>query len=81
MIFETHKIETTLGTFQFSWHPSDKKKDWWIAGRFLNPERAKNVYDCNQFSGKYNFHGFETYTPLNALIDFLNDLKIFNRLV
>ena len=70
----THKINTTLGIFSFRWVRSENKKDWWIAGIFDVPAKAKKAYTCNPFSGKYNFHGFSE-PALVQLMDHLEDLK------
>ena len=72
-----HKINTKFGIFQFGWS-MDKS---WIAGKFENPTLAKEVYTCNPYSGKYNFWGAgKDYTPLNKLMNFLDDLKKHNNL-
>lgn len=75
-----HQITTTLGTFQFQWVRYDKRKEWWIAGKFLNPGLASLVYFCNPFTGKYNFFAGGQFTALDELRNFLEDLKQNNRL-
>lgn len=34
----------------------------WIATRFKNPKAAVTLVDCNQFSGKWNFHCWRNWT-------------------
>jgi len=72
-----HTINTTLGKFHFGWANSNSK---WIAGKFEEPAKAKEIYTCNPYSGKYNFHGTQD-TPLNELMNFLHDLKKSGRLI
>jgi hypothetical protein len=93
-----HKILTTLGVFSWKWSrtitvkkPTKKeKREWWIAGKFSDPETAKIIYWCNPYSGKYNFHGryrsinnksICVMEPLEELMNFLESLKEDNRLI
>jgi len=66
-----HVINTKVGKFHFGWANSSSK---WIAGKFEEPVKAKEIYTCNPYSGKHNFLGIID-PPLNELMDFLHDLK------
>lgn len=44
-------IQTPLGVLSVTFY-----RDW-IACRFENIKAALTVVDCNEFSGKWNFHG------------------------
>lgn len=73
-----HTINTTLGKFRFGW-VNDKT---WICGKFENPTLAKEVYTCNPFNGKYNFHGVDkSYKPIDELINFLEGLRNSKKLI
>lgn len=53
------KFNTRVGVFSVSIHhkPDEKRVNLYsIFGRFEEPKRAYEVYSCNQYSGKYNFH-------------------------
>ena len=49
------EIETIAGRYTFE---VDPVADGFctVFGRFDKPSRAKTYVDCNQFSGKWNFH-------------------------
>jgi hypothetical protein len=66
-----HVIKTSVGLFTFGWADS---KHSWIYGRFEQPDRAKRYFDCNKYSGKYNFHTFPLMNLMNTL-QVLNSLK------
>ena len=67
-----YAIGTKLGLLWVSPH-SD-----WIACRFDNVEKARAVYTCNPYSGKYNFHGDSCVEDFSDLVE---DLKGQNRLL
>lgn len=48
--FYDYELPTPAGTLRFSVH------DTWIATRFDDPALARRFCDCNQYSGKWNFH-------------------------
>lgn len=65
-------LGTTLGLLWVS------PQDDWVACRFEEPEKAREVYNCNPYSGKHNFHGDECVEDFTDLVD---DLKRQNRLL
>lgn len=50
----------------------------WIACRFEDVAKAREVYACNSFSGKYNFHSDDCEDRFEDLIE---DLRSQGRLV
>ncbi len=75
-----HTINTTLGKFHFGWAGVDSSSNW-ISGRFEEPAKAKKVYPCNPFTGKYNFHGMPDFSAIAQLMNFLEDLKTSGRIL
>lgn len=65
-------VGTTLGLLWVSPHED------WIACRFEEPEKAREVYLCNPFSGKYNFHSDHCDEDF---IDLIESLENRGRLV
>ena len=50
---------TTVGIYSVSIHhkPDEKRNELYsIYGCFEEPKRARKVWACNKYSGKYNFH-------------------------
>ena len=39
---------------------------WTVFSRFEEVDRAKEIYPCNQFSGKYNIHLTDSMSPMEA---------------
>lgn len=73
-----HTINTIHGKFRFRWinsnrHARKSEPPYrWIAGQFLEPEKARQVWTCNPYTGKYNFHGRMGFDdPLDELMNFL----------
>lgn len=56
-------IGTKLGLLWVS--PDDD----WIACRFEEPEKAREVYTCNPHSGKHNFHGPDCIEDFDDFIE------------
>lgn len=65
-------IGTKLGLLWVSPH------DNWVACRFEEPEKAREVYSCNPHSGKHNFHGDEC---AESFADLIEDLERQGRLL
>lgn len=43
--------------------------------RFDDPQAARQLVDCNRFSGKWNFHYFDGWTVETAMDDLSDQLK------
>ena len=75
-----HIIDTPIGIYRFGWinlelkGKKDKRRRW-IAGRFDNVPLAKQYFDCNPFTGKFNFHGNWRLTPIQEFSNFLDNLR------
>lgn len=70
------KVDTKVGPYMFGLHHDrDEKrvKVYSIFGRFDNADKAKEVYNCNPYSGKHNFHYFNANDCLDFFQDFLTD--------
>jgi len=52
-------------------HPSDwdGEEIGTVFGRFDDPDVARQLVDCNRFSGKWNHHYFSTWTVETAIAD------------
>lgn len=72
-----HTIATPYGLFSFGWHrmPGDRKKPTWIWGKFHEPKRARGKFACNQFTGKWNYFPVLGYSPLQQLINDINEMR------
>jgi hypothetical protein len=46
-----------------------------VFGRFDDPEKARQLVDCNRFSGKWNCHYFEGWTVETAIDDLAARLR------
>lgn len=73
-----HTVNTIHGKFRFTWVKFESYSNktqlpyYWIAGQFLEPEKARQVWTCNPYTGKYNFHGRMGFDdPLDELMNFL----------
>lgn len=60
-----YRVDTVVGPLTFGLYDyiqgfggsrSDPSTEPWVFGRFQYPMRASRIVDCNQFSGKWNFH-------------------------
>jgi hypothetical protein len=43
--------------------------------RFDDPQAARQLVDCNRFSGKWNFHYFDGWTAETAIDDLSDQLR------
>jgi len=71
------KVDTKVGPYMFGLHHNrDEKrvKVYSIFGRFDDVDKAKEVCDCNPYSGKHNFHYFNANHCLDFFQDFLEDV-------
>jgi len=65
-----------VGVFSVSIHhkPDEKRvRVYSVFGRFEEPKRAYEVYLCNQYSGKYNFHQCSPNNCLEQFQSFIED--------
>lgn len=70
------KVNTKVGIFSVSIHDKGDEKQtkvYSIYGMFKEPGKARDVYNCNPYSGKYNFHKFDPNECLEAFQTFLED--------
>jgi hypothetical protein len=58
-------------------HPSDYEGEevGTVFSRFDDPEAARQLVDCNRFSGKWNHHYFNGWTVESAIADLSAQLR------
>jgi len=68
-------LETRVG--RLSLHPDENQTIGLgtVFARFDNPDAARQLVDCNPFSGKWNFHYFNGWTVETAIGNLLSRLQ------
>lgn len=72
---KTYKLNTVVGLLNISLESIEDLKEssvYTIFTRFEIPEKARKLYGCNIYSGKYNFH---TIDKEECIINFKNFLS------
>lgn len=70
--FYRYEIDTTIGKLNLSIHESDEY-GFNIYTRFDDVDKAKQYYNCNPHSGKYNLHASIKQFALDWLEDLLEE--------
>jgi hypothetical protein len=62
-------LQTKAGRLRL--HPEQNRTEGpgTVFTRFDDPQAARQLVDCNPFSGKWNFHYFDKWTVESALAD------------
>ena len=62
-------LQTKAGCLRL--HPDENRTTGpgTLYGCFDNPQAARQIVDCNQFSGKWNHHYFDPWDVETAIID------------
>ena len=68
-------LQTRAGRLRL--HPDSHDDDGLgtVFGRFDDPEAARQIVDCNPFSGKWNHHYFQGWTVETAIDDLAARLR------
>ncbi|HSG31859.1 MAG TPA: hypothetical protein VLB82_09970 [Thermodesulfobacteriota bacterium] len=68
--FRTFELDTIVGKLTIN-VDTDNVHCYTVFSKFEDVEKAKEKFDCNQFSGKYNFHrGKSTLFSIPQMIEF-----------
>lgn len=68
-------LQTKAGTLTLHPDSNDKNGLGTVFARFDDPYAARQLVDCNRFSGKWNFHYFDDWTVETAIYDLSVRLK------
>jgi hypothetical protein len=68
-------LQTRVGPLRL--HPSDDESEevGTVFSRFDDPQAARQLVDCNRFSGKWNHHYFNGWTVETAIADLSAQLR------
>lgn len=61
-------MDTIVGKLDVSLY-HDQGGLYSVFSRFEDVDRAKDVFDCNKFTGKYNFHASYKCNPVDVAIE------------
>ena len=75
---ETYRFTLQTKAGRLRLHPDADQNDGpgTVFTCFDNPQAARQFVDCNQFSGKWNFHYFDGWTVETAIRDFSARLRL-----
>jgi hypothetical protein len=68
-------LETKAGRLRLHPDVDQREGPGTVFGRFDNPEAARQLVDCNRFSGKWNHHYFSNWSVESAINDLCFQLK------
>jgi len=71
--FYEYQLDTQYGLLRLSVH-DEEIFTYSIFTRFDEPEKAKEKFACNPYSGKYNFHCADMETTLNSFERFIKEV-------
>jgi len=68
-------LQTKAGTLTLHPDSNDTIGLGTVFARFVDPNAARQLVDCNRFSGKWNHHYFDGWTVKMAIYDLSVQLK------
>lgn len=73
--FYDYKKDTHFGVVRISLYECWRSEIYTIFVRFDDPDKAIRIFNCNKFSGKYNFHCNDAQEILEMFEYFISELE------
>ena len=77
--FYEYTKDTNFGKVKISLHDQTGSEIYSIFTRFDDIEKALRIFNCNRYTGKYNFHSADAQEILGMFEFYLHELATFGK--